>query len=438
MLIWFQQRPAPQKLFYLFLGGLLLLTLCVMTVSIVSGDSVDLIISDANGYYAWTRSILMDGDVDFRNDYALLYSPDPLPSDMERLTPRGLPPNKYPIGMAILTLPGFVAGHLTALVTPFATDGASLPYHVWVTVSLVLLVLWSFHLFFHALLGYGIRSETALLVSGLSLAGTNLLHYIAKEPAMSHAAGVALLNGLIWFSTQRPFLARRPQLASGIVGAISGLLIVVRLSNLVFLPFITLLFQSQLKQLKNWPPLLAGGSFFLLIQQLAYFWLWGRFILYPYKGEGFYAGLPGIWRAVVGQAWGVFLHHPWYLVLVTMTLVGLVSPFMRRAQSQHWGLLFTTVIGFTGLWILNGLWDNFANSFGHRAFIETLPALSLSAAWVLDKFSLSLSKVWRWLGLVLVGGLVFLNGHIWLGYLLNAYDHNPHRTLAEVYFWIWH
>ncbi|MEM8639035.1 MAG: hypothetical protein AAGG51_09500 [Cyanobacteria bacterium P01_G01_bin.54] len=432
MPIWFQLLSSTQKRFGWFLVGLFLLALGVMMLSIVSGDSVDLIVSDANGYYAWTRSILLDGDVDFRNDYALLYSPDPLPSDMARLTPRGLPPNKYPIGMAILTLPGFVLGHLIALVTPFIVDGASLPYQVCVTVSLVLLVLLSFWLFFQALLRSGIPSATALLVSSLSLVGTNLLHYITKEPAMAHGAGVALLNGLVWFSTQQTFWQRRPRLASGMVGGISGLLIVVRLSNLVFLPFIAVLFSTHLRQPRNWPSLLAGGSFFLLIQQLVYFWLWGKVILYPYKGEGFYAGLSGIRRAVVGQAWGVFLHHPWYFVLVSITLVGLFI------CSQHQGLLATALIGFTGLWLLNGLWDNFANSFGHRAFIETLPALSWSAALVLATGRSFLSKIWQWSGVVLAGGLIFLNGHIWLGYLLNAYDHNPHRTLAEVYFWIWH
>src|SRR4051794_14768812 len=56
-----------------------------------------LINGDAKGYYAWLRSTALDHDIDFRNDYALIYPPE-RPPDVQRLTPRGLIPDKYPIG----------------------------------------------------------------------------------------------------------------------------------------------------------------------------------------------------------------------------------------------------------------------------------------------------------------------------------------------------
>ncbi|NEO83579.1 MAG: hypothetical protein F6J87_04865 [Spirulina sp. SIO3F2] len=427
MLNQFNQQSPAQKLFCLFLGGILLLILMVMGASLFAGGSPDLIVSDANGYYSWTRSIFLDGDVDFRNDYAYLYAPDPLPSDMARSTPRGLVPNKYPIGMGILYIPGFILGHLTALVTPFMADGASLPYQFFVPFSLALLVLGGFYLFFTALMRSGIKTEVALPVSCLMLLGTNLLHYVAKEPAMSHAAGVTVLNALIFLSTCHSFFSQRPILARSLAGGLSGLLVVIRLSNIVFVPFIWVLFHDELRKFKDWLPLLFGGSLFMLIQELMYFWLWGIIVIYPYKGEGFNAGFTGLYESLLGQNWGVFLHHPWYLILVICNLVGVII------IARHRLLFSTALLSFVGLWILNGLWNNFATSFGHRAFIELLPALSLPAAVLLN--SIMLTKSVKRLGIVIAALLVFLNVHIWAGYLLQKYDHNPHRTLADVYLW---
>ena len=44
-----------------------------------SGLAVHTVKADGKAYYAWVRSLLLDHDVEFRNDYELLCPPDPLP-----------------------------------------------------------------------------------------------------------------------------------------------------------------------------------------------------------------------------------------------------------------------------------------------------------------------------------------------------------------------
>ena len=84
----------------LFTFGALLL----LAFSASGGQSSDLIVGDANAYYAWLRSPLLDGDLDFRNDFELLYPPDPLQPAV--VTARGTVVNKYPPGMAAVMLMG--------------------------------------------------------------------------------------------------------------------------------------------------------------------------------------------------------------------------------------------------------------------------------------------------------------------------------------------
>ena len=74
-----------------------------------------LIRSDGKYYYIWARSILLDGDIDFRDDYSIVYESGELPrSESAVRTPRGYVVDKYPIGMAILEAPGFLIGDFVA------------------------------------------------------------------------------------------------------------------------------------------------------------------------------------------------------------------------------------------------------------------------------------------------------------------------------------
>ena len=86
------RRPKRWMAAFLLLAGAA--CAAVQALSLARGASPALIVSDGKQYYAWARSVLLDGDLDFRNDYELLYPPDPLPDEMGQRTPRGLVVNK--------------------------------------------------------------------------------------------------------------------------------------------------------------------------------------------------------------------------------------------------------------------------------------------------------------------------------------------------------
>lgn len=420
-----------QRFYILFLLGMLGLSLVILGVSAFKGDSPDLIVSDGNGYYAWVRSLVIDGDIDFKNDFEQLYFPDPPPPDWSQRTPKGLVPNKYPIGLAILETPGFLLGHAIAHLTPFAEDGISLPYQLSVTISLVFLILASFYLLYRALRNYQISSQTALLFCVMPLIGTNLLHYLAKEPAMAHGAGVAVINILI-FMASRPTSLYKSKFLSGFVpGLLIGLTVIIRLSNLVFLPFYFWLFRADLRDRRKGLPLCLGMGIMLVLQQLSLVGLWGQPVANSYQGQGFTGGIQGIFAIVLGTHYGLFLYHPWYLILVGLNMAGL---WLYTRQQRLW---HGVILGcFTCLWVLNGLWGFSGDAFGSRAFIESLPLLSLGAAMTVEHLS---DRVFRWVQLpvvILAGLLIVANIYLWGGYLLQQYPHDSDRTVEQAYLWI--
>ncbi|HEY9616577.1 MAG TPA: hypothetical protein V6C64_07045 [Microcoleaceae cyanobacterium] len=426
-----QIHDRSQWFYRLFLIGLLIFSLAILGISALKGNSPDLIVSDGNGYYAWVRSLVIDGDIDFKDDFEQLYFPDPPPPEWSQRTPKGLVPNKYPIGLAILETPGFLIGHAIAKLTTFADDGISLPYQLSVTISLVMLILASFYLLYQALRNYQISSQIALLFCVMPLIGTNLIHYVAKEPAMAHGAGVAMINILIFISSLKANSFKSKFLAGLIPGLLMGLTIIIRLSNIVFLPCYFWLFRSDFSDRRKSLPLVLGIGSMVFLQQFSLFCLWGKPVANSYQGQGFTAGIQGVFDIVLGTHYGLFLYHPWYLVLVSLNIVG-ICLLARQQKLWHGIILFC----FTGLWILNGLWGFSGDSFGSRAFIESLPLLSLGAAMTVEHLSDRTIHWMKFPGLILAGLLIATNIYLWGGYLLQQYPQNSERTLEQAYLWL--
>jgi len=419
----------PQQIYVIFLLLFFAVSAMLLIASATLGNSPDLIVSDGNGYYAWVRSIFIDGDLDFANDFELLYFPEASPFGSQ-ITPKGLVPNKYPIGVAILEIPGFLIGHLIANLTSFETDGLSLPYHLSVALSLVGLIVFSFYLLFLALKNYTVKDNIAIFFCGTALLGTNLLHYIAKEPTMAHGAGLALANIAILFASQKLEKERLTPLSLLSFGLMLGLLILVRNTNIFLLPFLLVLISLSLQEVREWFWLTFGIGIMLFLQQLSLFLLWGEPILYSYGNEGFQANLRGFLNVTFGASYGVFVYHPWYLILLVLNIAGLFWLKFDR------NLLLSILFGFFALTLINGLWDRVGDSFGNRMFIEMLAPLSFGAAIAVSKirqFSQNIDLVWV---LPCAAIAIASNFYLWAGYLLRQYPHNSDRTLLAVYQWL--
>ncbi len=410
--------------------GFFALAALITMMSLRSGDSASLIVSDGKAYYAWARSVWIDGDVEFGNDYQLLYPPDPLPPESGRQTDSGKVLNKTSIGLALLETPGVWLGTLAAKLTGAPQDGVSVPYQLAVCGSLVTFYAVGWLLLYLAWLRLGIPAGRAFLFWVALLGATNLLHYAVKEPAMTHAASVSAMALLLYLVSGWQTGMKRA-LGQGITaGALLGLLVLIRTANLALLPFlVALLFARRTMSGRLVAGMVVGALLLVGLQVGATYALWGRLGYAVYPDESFSSEWRGVGLGLVSHRHGLFLHHPWYLLLLALNLVALAGPPRQRIIAA--GALVTWLILALG----NGLWWCwwFGDSFGNRSFIEALLPLSTGAAMGLSAWQRS--RRLR-VGLVAVLAIcIMANLYLWAGYMLGRYAHNGEDSLRQVYGW---
>jgi hypothetical protein len=219
--------------------------------------------------------------------------------------------------------------------------------------------------------------------------------------------------------------------AKGIpAGVLLGLLVLVRPANLAFLPFLlALLIARRLISGRLVAGMVAGALLPIALQVGATYALWGRIGYGFYPDETFSREWRGVWLGLFSHRHGLFVHHPWYFLLLVLNLVALAGSSRQRTVAL--GALVTWVALALG----NGLWWCwwFGDSFGNRAFIEALVPLSTAAALGLSAWQRS-----RWLQAGLTALLtlcIVANLYLWGGYMLGRYAHNGDDPLGQVYGW---
>jgi len=392
-----------------------------------------LIRSDGKYYYIWARSILLDGDIDFRDDYSIVYESGELPrSESAVRTPRGYVVDKYPIGMAILEAPGFLIGDFVARhVVHSPTDGWSPPYQVAVVWSLFALYFASFVLLYRAMLYLGAGRMWAFCFSLMSLLGTNLIHYVAYEPTMAHAAGVAVFNILLFLAARWAGRDRPIRVGDGmLLGILIGLFFLIRNTNVLLVPVLAVIIWTRRRApFGEVVPMVVGAAATAVLQPVSLWFLWGRLRFSTYFYESFTSGWSGVLGVVASARHGLFVYDQWYAVLLLIAACGI----LRQPQTRR--VCIAAIASFVMLTIANGTWCCwwFGSSFGGRAFIETLPLLSFVAA-----LSVSRSRIGRKTTIALVVVMlvvVVVNLYLWVGYVLRGYPHEGDHTVTQVYLW---
>lgn len=416
-----------RALFLLFLASFQVLFVAASVVANRTRPQ-GLIASDGKSYYAWLRSLALDRDLDFRNDFRLIYPPDPLPDTLLR-TPRGLVINKYPVGVALIEVPGFVVGHAIAVAFGLPANGVSAPYEFAVTLWLQLVCLAGLALLWLALVRLGATPIIAALGVASALTATNLIQYVAR-PAMSHGPGLAVLCAAFYVAVM---VRDDPRHLSriGIVGVLLGLAAIIRPSNVALAPFFAVFLLNPLgRSVPRWAALLAGFASMLAIQVVLMSLLWGELRFSGYVNEGFTSGLSGIFGTLFSARHGLFIYHPWYLVLV---VVSILAAAHRDTRALGVGALAS----FATLTVINGTWSSwwFGAGFGNRAFIEVIPALVVTAVlWLGTLPPVRQSRA------ALVGASVMLvlslsNAMLWTGFVLRRYSPDGEHSVSEAWLW---
>jgi hypothetical protein len=306
--------------------------------------------SDGLGYYAWLRSLLIDGDWSFDNEFNEHNPVGDYVPPRARRTEEGRRANPWSIGPACVWALTVVPGHvclkaLEPFLPGWPADGYSLPYQLMVGATTLTAS------FFGLMLLYGIcryfadPDRAALAASFLTL-GTTIAYYSAIEVSMAHGLGTATLALLIWYWLRT--LGSERWLRWWLVGLLVGAAALMRwqLATFAILPIGEALWSSRhapravtrgpnVRSL--WRPMarlaLAGfaAAFSLLPQFIAWRIVYGHWLATPFPTAHNWQH-PSWGKILWAQDRGLFYWTPLTLLAVAGYFT-LFRRFPRRRES---------------------------------------------------------------------------------------------------------
>lgn len=291
------------------------------------------------------------------------------------------PVQKYTMGMSVMYMPFFLAGHAAAHVFGYPIDGYSTPYAFALQLSAVFFLFFGLFFLRKVLLRYYSDKVTALVLLLLVL-GTNLFYYTAGQAAMPHVS-LFFLVSLLMHLTIRFYESPSWRFAL-LIGLVGSLITLIRPNHLLLWMIPALYgvynqasFRLRLRFLRkniryylSWPVV----GFLVLLPQLFYWhYLTDHWVYYSYGEEGFFWGNPQVWRTLFSFRNGWLIYTP----LMATALVGFI--FLRRF-AREWTVP-VVVIFVLGGYVISSWWCWwYGGNFGNRVFIDLYPLLSLSLA----------------------------------------------------------
>lgn len=298
--------------------------------------------------------------------------------------------NAHPIGVAILSVPFFVAAHAVTRWSNLPPDGFTLYYQIGAALSGIAYMLAGLAALRH-LLRRHVSDGVALATLAIITFGTNLPHYGVNEASFSHAYSFGLVCILLVL-TERWW--ERPDRAASVgLGAVAGLLILVRHANLLYLLVVPLYGVVRLPDVATQARRLSKRSSGILvasavcaaalIPQLCYYrYVTGSWLVFSYSNIHPTWTSPHVWRVLFSVQKGLFFWSP-------ALLFALPGFFLSRGSLSRWVVPASAVL--VSVTLLISCWGDwqFGASFGHRGFTDALGlcALPMAAtfAWIVDR-----------------------------------------------------
>lgn len=367
----------------IFLGILLILSLIFLVHYYIVGQGV---YGDGRYYFAYTRSIIKDYDLQFANEYGHHYSPksnNTLTKEQIDLTTQrtktGYVMNKYPIGISISWILPFafadvVANGISFLVPTFPNNGYSDIYQISVGFINVLFVVAGLYVLYNFLNSF-FNSNVSLLSILLLLFATNLLYYGSIDVINTHPLSFLLGSIFLayWWNTRK----NRKRREWFLLGFLSGLLAMTRTQDLIFLiiPVVDLLisiYKLGFKHiLSNACYLIFGGFIGFLPQLFVWYVMYSSFISpYILGGEGFSFLKPHILELFLNTKTGLFIWTPLFIVII----IGYYHLYKKNRTLALYSMILFALQTF-----LISSWSGWSQgeSFGVRMLLSTTPFLAL-------------------------------------------------------------
>ncbi len=292
--------------------------------------------------------------------------------------------NAHPIGVAVLQSPFFLAADGLTRWTNLSRDGFTLYYQhaaglsglAWTLLGLIILR--------RLLLRHFTDRITAATLATVLL-GTNLFHYATFDSSYSHAYSFCLFA--LFLS-----LAERWHDSSGTarslgLGAVAGLIVLTRHTNVLFLVCLPLYGVTGMRTLKErrralrrqWRPLvlmIATAAVVVAPQMILYYQATGHPIVSAYGTLGFDFRHPHMAGVLFGVQKGLFFWSP----LLLLACAGLIWLWQSRHPARAF-IAGASLFLAANTYLVASWWDwQFGGSFGHRGFTDALPVFAIGLA----------------------------------------------------------
>jgi hypothetical protein len=350
-----------------------------------------IVVGDALGHYVHLRSVVFDGDLHFRNDYAGIYGLQ-VGSDVERslaeprLTTTGYTRNLMPVGPAILWAPAFLlvaaAVWLMNLVgANYPLDGFAPAFQAAAGLSGVAAAA-AGNWFAYASTVRLFGSRTAIWATLALWLSSSAIYYSAISPTYSHAASMFAVGlfWLIWVET----IAQQAMGRYVVLGALAGFAALMRWQDalLLLIPALDALWHRQSHgtagALARIGAAAAGAAAAFVPQMIVWTVLYGQPFTMP-QGSGFMRWTaPALLSTLFSDNHGLFTWTP----IVVVAVAGL-GPLVRRDRL----IGCAAALFFVSSWYVNSAVSDWwaGEAFGARRFLSCYPVLVLGLAAVFDR-----------------------------------------------------
>jgi hypothetical protein len=348
----------------------------------------EVIISDGRGYYAYLPSLVLHHDIHFGRILQREQQRFPMVSpDRFLMDAGGKVFDKYFAGEALLLLPFFLLAVVVSWIAGLPPDGYNAIFQMSVSVAALFYLFIGLWCLARLMKLLQVKKGIAAVVLLAVVIGTNLLFYTAEAPAMSHVYSFAAVSAFLYFTS---LFFRQPVTRTGMTAAVTlAAVILVRPVDgmiVLLIPFLagdrytlTKGFRAFWSRPATWIPALLLFALILFIQPLLWHAGTGHWLLWGYRGEGFYLTHPAVLKTLFSFRKGFFVYTP----VALLSLAGLI-PLVRKSPWQFaWVLCFLAVL----IWLVSAWWNwYYGDSFGQRVFIDFYALFALLLASLLQGF----------------------------------------------------
>jgi hypothetical protein len=390
-------------------------------------EPLDWVVSDAEGYWIYLPSVVIDGNLDFRHAAEFHATVHPMDTSTFIETPHGLR-NRWPIGVALTLLPSFLLAHGVALAlhtltasSAVAPNGYSLPYQ-FLGIGTVLLMAWLSLVTIDGVMARRLNVRGRAIAGAVICyaVGSSWAYYIAREPFMAHGMAAAWIIFTIACAERIADAAERRQFIWWhwpLLSFTLAMAIVCRMTNGVILPVaawaVLVAVQAGLiSRMFRIAPLAILAAFPIFLQWLTLRMMPGRAAgaagaqSMGYRSfETFHWLHPALWQTLFSNNHGLFFWSP----LLLLAVGGLVWKTARSDQPGR-GFVLSLLISLAALWYVNSSWYAwwFGKAFGARAFVD-FSGIFIVGLGIAFEFIGALSAAQRRLAWTMVGAALAVN-----------------------------